>query len=101
MDFKELLELIHILEESGLAEIEVEEEGRRIRLQKSVPPAVLQPFAVPPLDPTSEAPAAASSSPAETEEADEAHGPHGCIRGVHGRQHPQLQTPSKATARAN
>lgn len=73
MDFKELLELIHILEESGLAEIEVEEEGRRIRLQKSVPPAVLQPFAVPPLGPTSEAPAAASSSPAETEEADEAH----------------------------
>ena len=34
LDFKELQELIRILEESGLNEIEIEEEGRRIRLQK-------------------------------------------------------------------
>ena len=39
MDFKELEELIRILEESGLAEIEIEEEGKRIRLQKSLPAA--------------------------------------------------------------
>lgn len=34
MDFGEIEELIGILERSGLAEIEVEQEGRRIRLTK-------------------------------------------------------------------
>ena len=42
MDYKELRELIRILEESGLNEIEVEEEGRRIRLQKQGPYAAPQ-----------------------------------------------------------
>ncbi len=75
MDFKELLELIHILEESGLAEIEVEEEGRRIRLQKPGPLAVHQPIAVmPAVAPTAQAPAAADPSAAEIEEAGEAPG---------------------------
>ena len=41
MDTSEIQELIKILEDSGLTEIEVEEEGRRIRLQKG------QPFAAP------------------------------------------------------
>ena len=56
MDFKELQELIRILEESGLTEIEIEEEGRRIRLQKSVA------FSVPL---ASQAPAILGSAPAE------------------------------------
>ena len=49
MDFSDIQELIRILEESGLSEIEVEEEGRRIRLQKHAPaPAVVAaPIAVP------------------------------------------------------
>ena len=68
MDFKELLELIRIMEDSGLAEIEVEEKGRRIRLQKSAPTMV------PEVAPTSQAPVAANPSAAEIEEPDEALG---------------------------
>lgn len=56
LDFKELRELIRILEESGLNEIEIEEEGRRIRLQKSV--AVSLPLA-------SEVPGNSGPAPAE------------------------------------
>ena len=47
MDFSELKELIRILEDSGLSEIEVEEDGRRIRLQKPQPYATAFPFAAP------------------------------------------------------
>ncbi|MCK5862229.1 MAG: acetyl-CoA carboxylase biotin carboxyl carrier protein [Candidatus Hydrogenedentes bacterium] len=36
MDFEELQELIRIFESTDLSEIEVEEEGRRIRLAKSM-----------------------------------------------------------------
>ncbi len=36
MDLNELKALIRILEESGLSELEIEEEGRRVRLQKPV-----------------------------------------------------------------
>ncbi len=39
MDFNEIQDLIKILESSGLTEIEVEEEGRRIRLSKQPPAA--------------------------------------------------------------
>lgn len=35
MDIQELRELIQVFESSGLCEIEIEEEGRRIRLMKS------------------------------------------------------------------
>ncbi len=35
MDFSELKDLIRILEQSGLSELEVEENGRRIRLHKA------------------------------------------------------------------
>lgn len=70
MDFKELLELIRILEESGLSEIEVEEEGRRIRLQKPAPPAVLQSVAmVPGVAPGAQAPGLVDPAAAEAEEA--------------------------------
>ena len=37
MDFKDLEALIAIFEKSGLTEIEIEEEGRRMRLQKGAP----------------------------------------------------------------
>ncbi|MDZ4859991.1 MAG: acetyl-CoA carboxylase biotin carboxyl carrier protein [Candidatus Hydrogenedentes bacterium] len=39
MDLDKLRELIGIFQESGLSEIEFEEEGRRIRLTKSLPVA--------------------------------------------------------------
>ncbi len=41
MDLSELQELIQILEASGLTEIEIEEEGRRVRLSKQLPSAVM------------------------------------------------------------
>ncbi len=37
MDFEELQELIRLFESTDLSEIEVEEDGRRIRLAKAVP----------------------------------------------------------------
>ena len=71
MDFKELEELIRILEESGLAEIEIEEEGKRIRLQK-LPPVASAATAMVPAD----AAVAGPGSPSESEpvEIDEAQG---------------------------
>ena len=39
MDFDELQELIQILESSELSELEIEEEGRRIRLSKGLAPS--------------------------------------------------------------
>jgi acetyl-CoA carboxylase biotin carboxyl carrier protein len=49
VDFSELKELIRILEQSGLSELEVEENGRRIRLQKAVAPVpVVAPVAIAP-----------------------------------------------------
>ncbi len=51
MDLEKLKELIAILEESGLSELEIEEEGSRIRLQKpGIAPAQPAPvYAAPPL----------------------------------------------------
>lgn len=43
MDLEKLRELIGIFETSGLAEIEIEEEGRRIRLTRSAPQPVHAP----------------------------------------------------------
>lgn len=48
MDFGEIEELICILERSGLSEIEIEQEGRRIRLTKHQQvPAAIAPVTVP------------------------------------------------------
>ena len=48
MDLDKLKELIQILEESGLSELEIEEEGSRIRLQKpGTAPAYSAPITVP------------------------------------------------------
>lgn len=71
MDFKELEDLIRILEQSGLAELEIEEDGRRIRLQKSQPLAPAG-VAMVPLDSSSLQPIAAGMPvEPEPEEADE------------------------------
>jgi len=56
MDIKELKELMALLEESSLGEIEIEEEGRRIRLSKPAHPAPPAQYAP--------APAPADPSPA-------------------------------------
>ncbi len=49
MDLEKLKELIQILEESGLSELEIEEEGSRIRLQKpGTAPALAAPVTVAP-----------------------------------------------------
>lgn len=49
MDLEKLKELIQILEESGLSELEIEEEGSRIRLQKpGTAPAPAAPVTVAP-----------------------------------------------------
>lgn len=65
MDFGELKDLIRILEQSGLSELEVEENGRRIRLHKAGPvapaaaPIVVAPAPAPaPVAPAASAPAA-------------------------------------------
>jgi len=74
VDFGELKELIRILEQSGLSELEVEESGRRIRLQKAsaAVPVAIAPVAPLPASydpghlarPAAPAPAA-SAAPAE------------------------------------
>jgi len=53
VDLDKLRELIEILEASQLAELEIEEDGRRIRLQKPAPPSVVAayPGAAGPLHP--------------------------------------------------
>ena len=58
MDFSELKELIRILEQSGLSELEVEENGRRIRLQKASVVTVAAPIVAHPAPVALVAPAA-------------------------------------------
>ncbi len=69
MDLGELQELIRILEASGLAEIEIEEEDRRVRLTKQVAGAaapVMHTVATP-----APAPAPAEAAPAAEAEEEE------------------------------
>jgi acetyl-CoA carboxylase biotin carboxyl carrier protein len=50
VDFGELKDLIRILEQSGLSELEVEENGRRIRLHKAgAVPVVAAPISIAPV----------------------------------------------------
>lgn len=74
MDFKELEDLIHILEQSGLAEIEIEEDGRRIRLQKSLPYAPLGAAMMPVEGMALQPPAAGAAADSEPDEIDETGG---------------------------
>ena len=46
MDLEKLRELIGIFEASGLSEIEIDEEGRRVRLSKAVPQAAPAPHVI-------------------------------------------------------
>ncbi len=69
MDFKELQELIRILEDSELIELEIEEDGRRIRLHKAVP--VAPPVAMAPTPPVSDAPVPGNPSVDESAETDD------------------------------
>ncbi|HEY2177519.1 MAG TPA: acetyl-CoA carboxylase biotin carboxyl carrier protein [Caulobacteraceae bacterium] len=54
-------ELADILNETGLSEIEVEREGQRIRVARSVSPGAMQTFVPPPV---AAAPPAAATAPA-------------------------------------
>lgn len=63
MDLKELKELISLLEDSGLSELEIEEDGRRIRLTKQTESIMTVPAPVAQAPVVASAPAAAS--PAE------------------------------------
>ncbi|MBX3180851.1 MAG: acetyl-CoA carboxylase biotin carboxyl carrier protein [Candidatus Hydrogenedentes bacterium] len=70
MDLNEIKDLISLLEESGLSELEIEEEGRRIRLTKQHGPVVSMgappmyaPAAIPAAE-TAHAHAAAPAAPA-------------------------------------
>ncbi len=68
VNFDELRELIQILEESGLSEIEIEEKGRRIRLQKpGLPPAASA--AVPPVAEPGVVDGAAAVTPSSSQSA--------------------------------
>lgn len=68
MDFKELQELIRILEDSELSELEIEEEGRRIRLHKAAPVTMAP---MPPASPASDSAAPGNPSAEESAVADE------------------------------
>ncbi|MCF6283903.1 MAG: acetyl-CoA carboxylase biotin carboxyl carrier protein [Candidatus Hydrogenedentes bacterium] len=73
MDLKELKELVSLLESSELSELEIEEEGRRIRLTKKPDPVVAQAVAIPApaAEPVAAAPLPAAGPPAEATLADE------------------------------
>jgi acetyl-CoA carboxylase biotin carboxyl carrier protein len=66
MDPKELKQILAILEENGITEFELEEEGRKLRIRKGTPgraepaPAVVIAPAVPAMAPAAPVPAAAA-----------------------------------------
>ncbi len=65
MDFDQIRKLIDTLIEKQIDEFELEEEGRRIRIRRNVPPAVMAaPAHAPAAAPTAAAPAAAGAGEA-------------------------------------
>jgi len=68
VDFGELKELIRILEDSSLAELEIEQDDRRIRLSKQTSGMMMAQPAVHPAPAPSPAPAAGSASDTSSEE---------------------------------
>jgi acetyl-CoA carboxylase biotin carboxyl carrier protein len=57
MDWQAITELLRLMEEHGLVEIELEQEGFKIRLKKGAPPSLEEKPASPPVpQPLSEAP---------------------------------------------
>ena len=78
MNFKEIVELIEKVAELGIAEVEIEQAGTKLRIQgkESPPPVVPATFAVPhpvalPATPPQGAPAAAPPPAPREEESDE------------------------------
>jgi acetyl-CoA carboxylase biotin carboxyl carrier protein len=67
LNFKEILELIDKVAASGIAAVEVEQAGTKVRIEgkSSVPPPAIQPAALPPLA----TPPAVSPTPAEVQAA--------------------------------
>ena len=74
MNFKEILALIDIVAERGIAEIEIEQAGTKLRIQgKSTPPRVLHSYGQHEMPPLTAAPAAAPTPllpPKSEEDAD-------------------------------
>ena len=76
MDIRKIKKLIELVEESGITELEVQEEEGTVRISRAVPavtPAAVQYAAAPVVAPTptaapAQAPAAATSAPAASDE---------------------------------
>ena len=76
MDIRKIKKLIELVEESGITELEVQEEEGTVRISRAAPavaPAAVQYAAVPVVAPTptaapAQAPAAATSAPAASDE---------------------------------
>jgi len=66
MDAKDLKKIVQIMNENDLVEVEIEEEGKRLRVRKAEATGVPQIVAVP-------APPAADAAPGESKEADGLH----------------------------
>lgn len=69
MDLRKLKKLIDLVQESGIAELEITEGEERVRISRNAPPASVQPVAAPPPQPTAPPPEATSV----TAEAPEGH----------------------------
>ena len=76
MDIRKIKKLIELVEESGITELEVQEEEGTVRISRAAPavaPAAVQYAAAPVVAPTptaapAQAPAAATSAPAASDE---------------------------------
>jgi len=73
LDLRDVKRLVHLMDLHGLTEVELEDEGRRVRLRKghdahaAVPAQVLAPLAQAPAAPAPSAAAPASAAPRGTE----------------------------------
>ncbi|MCK4674489.1 MAG: acetyl-CoA carboxylase biotin carboxyl carrier protein [Gammaproteobacteria bacterium] len=65
MDIRKVKKLIELLEESGIAEIEINEGEESVRISRYSPSAPVQPYAVAPA-PVAAPPAPAAAEPAES-----------------------------------
>ena len=71
MDIRKIKKLIELVEESGITELEVQEEEGTVRISRAAPaiaPAAVQYAAPTPTAAPAQAPAAATSAPAASDE---------------------------------
>ncbi len=73
MDIRKIKKLIKLVEESGITELEVQEEEITVRISRAAPVAAVQYAAAPVVAPTpaaapAQVPAAATSAPAASDE---------------------------------